>query len=131
MVEVDDLIGVPFRMCGRGPEFYDCYGLVMELKRRECGLILPDYENIRDYVQAAQIISLEKRLWRECECKPGAVPLYYINGLGSHVGYVLDKFDFIHTHKDSGGVTIEPLAVWENRLVKGDLGTGYYEYVGG
>jgi probable lipoprotein NlpC len=37
-----DLIGKPFADLGRGPEAYDCWGLVIEIGRR-LGIAVPDY----------------------------------------------------------------------------------------
>lgn len=33
-VELDDLIGKPYRDNGRGPKFYDCLGLILEVLKR-------------------------------------------------------------------------------------------------
>jgi cell wall-associated NlpC family hydrolase len=40
-IEVNDLIGIPYKARGRGKDGLDCYGLFLELMRRE-GVILPD-----------------------------------------------------------------------------------------
>lgn len=37
-----DLIGLPYKENGRGPDAYDCWGLVFEVSMR-MGRILPDY----------------------------------------------------------------------------------------
>jgi len=42
-VELDDLIGKPFKDGGRGPEAYDCWGVVLEVFAR-FGIELPDYK---------------------------------------------------------------------------------------
>ena len=38
----DDLIGKPYKENGRGPECYDCYGLVEEISHR-LGIDLPSF----------------------------------------------------------------------------------------
>jgi len=46
MIDVSDLIGVPYIDNGRGPDGYDCYGLAIEVEKR-LGKTLRDavYEN--------------------------------------------------------------------------------------
>lgn len=39
-----DLIGKPFEYGGRGPDSFDCFGLVVELYRRT-GVALPEFES--------------------------------------------------------------------------------------
>lgn len=34
MINVFDLIGLPYQENGRGPEGYDCYGLAIEVEKR-------------------------------------------------------------------------------------------------
>ena len=43
MIDVSDLIGVPYKEHGRTKEGFDCWGLVMEVARR-VGVELPDYD---------------------------------------------------------------------------------------
>ena len=44
MTEVNDLIGKPWRLGARGPDAYDCWGLVREvMQRMRPGLPLPDW----------------------------------------------------------------------------------------
>src|SRR6187399_3217256 len=43
-VDVNDLIGKPWRLGARGPDAYDCWGLVREvLQRMRPGEALPDW----------------------------------------------------------------------------------------
>lgn len=41
-MELNDLLGLPFADGGRGPDSYDCWGIVREVYRRY-GVTLPDY----------------------------------------------------------------------------------------
>lgn len=43
-MNLEEYIGLPFKQHGRGPEAYDCYGLVRLIYLRELGISLPDYE---------------------------------------------------------------------------------------
>jgi len=40
--KVNDLIGKPFKDLGRGPDYFDCFGLVKEVFKRQ-GFEIPDY----------------------------------------------------------------------------------------
>lgn len=39
----DDFVGLPFRVGARGPDAFDCYGIVAEVLRRARGVALPDW----------------------------------------------------------------------------------------
>ena len=41
LLDINDLLGKPYKAHGRGPYFYDCYGLVIEVERR-LGHTMPD-----------------------------------------------------------------------------------------
>lgn len=115
-----DLIGKPFKYGGRGPDYYDCYGLVKEMFRR-LGQNVPDYTSP---TEAAKIIALmlsSRAQWKETPKKPGAVALFRLIG-NLHVGFVLPYNKFIHTWERSGGVVVEHFYDWEHRVM------AYYEY---
>lgn len=66
MPDFSDLMGKPFRVRGRGPEDYDCWGLVIEARNR-FGLQTPDYdacfveaEKIGRYSTIAKALAFEK-----------------------------------------------------------------------
>jgi cell wall-associated NlpC family hydrolase len=42
-VQINDLLGLPYKRGARGPNAYDCYGLCIEVCRR-AGVILPEIE---------------------------------------------------------------------------------------
>lgn len=115
-----DLIGKRFEYGGRGPDCYDCYGLVKELLNR-LGQDVPDYKSP---TEAAKIIALmlsSRAQWKETTKKPGAVALIKVMG-NLHVGFVLPYNRFIHTWEKSGGVVVEHFYDWEKRVM------AYYEY---
>ena len=39
----DDYVGRPFKKGGRGPEYFDCYGLVRLVLHEQSGILLPSY----------------------------------------------------------------------------------------
>lgn len=118
-VEFCDLIGAPFEYGGRGPEEYDCYGLLMEMYKR-IGIDIPDYGSSS---QGAEIIAMmmgKVHEWREVGPILGCTILIKLP-MSMHVGFLLPYKKFIHTSRSTGGVTIEYLRNWERRVL------GYYE----
>lgn len=118
-----DLVGTPFKYGGRGPDFYDCYGLVMELARRN-GQTLPDFGFASNKALIASMMGATMPQWQSLESQPGAVVLIRIARFISHVGYQIDDHRMLHTWESSGGVTIGRLDDWKQRIV------GFYKYVG-
>ncbi|NQZ53212.1 MAG: C40 family peptidase [Piscirickettsiaceae bacterium] len=124
MADYVDLIGVPFEYGGRGDDEYDCYGLLMELMRRD-GIEIPDYASPEDGAKITAIFMGELRLWEKCEAKEGVAFLFRVPG-NIHVGYCIGGDKFVHTWQHTGGVIVERLSDngWQNRLM------GIYKYVG-
>lgn len=123
MADVSDLIGVPFQYGGRGPDALDCYGLVMECARRD-GIALPDFGASDNQGVIAAMMGATMPQWKEIGCRPGAVVLLRVGRHVAHVGYVIDDNRMAHTWESSGGVTIQRLDAWKQRIV------GFYEYAG-
>lgn len=131
MINYSDLIGVPFEYGGRGPDTYDCYGLLMELHRRQ-GKAIPDYRSTSDTEAAAAAMraSIEANVWGEkwlkrspeetpsfSLMKPGDVLLLKIKGLPCHVGMVISSDRFIHTWEGVGGALTERISLWRQRIL--------------
>ena len=123
MDKCTDLIGTPFLFGGRGPDFFDCYGLVMECSRRN-GVVVPDFGFSSDQALISAMMGSTMPQWQETPCGPGAVVLLRVGRYVSHVGYMIDNDQMIHTWDASGGVLIERIDVWKQRIV------GFYKYVG-
>lgn len=106
---IDDLIGLPYKLHGRGPDSYDCYGLVIEAEKRE-GKQIPDlfkeyvktHASIRDLIKSAGL--LKKTVPEEKDI------LLFLdsNGHTVHMGMYLKNDDFIHC--DKYGVRITKLS---------------------
>jgi cell wall-associated NlpC family hydrolase len=123
VVETDHLIGAPFVYGGRGPTAFDCYGLIMEIYKGQ-GVNLPDYASPKDQAAISAIFGNQLPLWEEVPRAPGTVALMRMGRLISHCGYMLDNERMIHTIESTGGVTVQRLDVWGQRLI------GFYKYVG-
>lgn len=124
MVDLSDLIGVPFAYGGRGPAEFDCYGLVMRILKENHGIAAQDFRSTPDQATISAKMAVGVRLWEEIEAAPGAVVLFRIGRHISHCGYMIDSIRMIHTWEQSGGVVIERLDAWKQRTV------GFYRYVG-
>jgi hypothetical protein len=59
-VVLNDLIGKPYKKDGRGPNFYDCWGLCMEVACR-AGYKLPDYDDPFNCSDRKELIELQKQ----------------------------------------------------------------------
>jgi len=124
-----DLIGKPFKLGGRGPEEFDCYGLIAELAKRS-GDTFPDYASPAVLEEIAGCIDAMMPHWTPCKRGKGAIVTFRLNhvindkhlSLVSHVGMVLPDDRVIHSWKRSGGVITEPLSVWEHRI------NGFYRF---
>jgi cell wall-associated NlpC family hydrolase len=118
-----ELIGVPFKRGGRGPDCFDCFGLIRFLIERDTGLKVPDYTTPDDSARVHALMISARMFWRELPGpKPGCVVGFRIGREVCHVGYVISNELFIHAWEPSGGVTIERLAQWQRRI------EGFYEY---
>jgi cell wall-associated NlpC family hydrolase len=116
-----DLIGTPFKYGGRGPEAYDCYGLVMELQRR-MGIEIPDYKSPQNMGEIASLLACEIPRWIEVPRAPGTVVALRIGRYVSHVGLMIDNDRMVHTWEQSGGVCVECMYDWERRVA------GFFRY---
>lgn len=119
-----DLIGVEFAYGGRGPELYDCWGLVRECHRRFHDVELPDYPS--DVLPAANALLMEReanRLWQPVEQTPGAVLLLRWRGLGAHVGFQHTSTRFLHATEEVG-VQEARIPSFQRMII------GAYRYVG-
>jgi len=118
-LEFCDLIGTPFEYGGRGPDSYDCYGLLMELYKR-VGVDITDYGSSS---RGAEIIAMmlgKVHEWKEVSPQPGCTMLIKLP-MSMHVGFLLPNKKFIHTTRSTGGVVVEYLRIWNRRIL------GYYE----
>jgi cell wall-associated NlpC family hydrolase len=119
-----DLIGTPFLYGARGDIALDCYGLVKQMYRREHGIELPDFLSPEDQGAQAAVGILQLQRWQQVPRQPGVMVAFRLGRLVSHCGYTLDNEIFIHAWQKAGGVSLQPLDHWSQRIA------GYYRYVG-
>ena len=120
-----DLIGTPFKHRGRGPDHYDCYGLVLEIYRRQ-GIIVFDTGYPANQQEQAKLISGHLYRWKRVEQRPGTVLLFRQGALGQHVGMQIDDDRFIHATESFGQVKLDRLTF--GAPPPQNLVIGAYEY---
>lgn len=100
-MDAGDLIGKPYINHGRGPDGYDCYGLVLEVERR-MGTVMPDFEytDIQGMVElTSEKLLSEGRAVEVGDPVPGALILFRnFRGMATHIGVYLGDDLFIHCH---------------------------------
>ena len=123
MFEYEDLIGLPFVDGGRGPAAYDCWGVAMELFKRQ-GKPVKDYPiNAVDVDGIAKQMHNDESLWHKLEAPfLGCLVLLRLTPgcWANHVGIYIGDGRFIHSYVVTG-VCIDRLRKWKSRIV------GFYE----
>ena len=103
-----DLLGIPFERGARGPNSYDCYGLAIEMFRRD-GIEVPDFVSPGTLEEIETLISDQAKRWIKTPFGvPGTLVTLRVEGLGAHVGYMIDADRFIHAFEPTG-ITTERL----------------------
>lgn len=136
VIQVTDLIGIPFEHGGRDiTKAVDCFGLLMECHRR-IGVEIPDFRSPQFHHEIEAKLAVEKREWITHAERDGPeqIPLtamlparsllIKVRGSACHVGFIHKPGWFIHTWEDTNGVTQERLSLWKQRIL------GVYEFHG-
>lgn len=124
MANLAELVGTPFEYGGRGPDSFDCYGLVMHIMKEKHGLDIPDFRSVSDQAAIMAMAAVGLQSWERTSERTGSIAVFRIGRFISHCGYMLDDMRMIHTWDKSGGVVIERVDSWQQRTV------GFYRYVG-
>lgn len=112
-IEINDLIGIPYKKNGRDKNGFDCYGYLLELAKRK-GKTLPDLEEMKnDDVDFIKCLNDGKSL---AEVKEAELPLHdddiiifdNMCGVAHHCGWYLG--DGLFTHCDGHGVHCERIS---------------------
>jgi cell wall-associated NlpC family hydrolase len=94
----NDLIGKAFKDRGRGPDSYDCLGLLIEMYKRH-GITIPDYNiSCFDVLGIHQQSGEAKQLWLKLSSPvyPCAVLVKNNSVYNNHVGFYLGNGKMIH-----------------------------------
>ncbi len=115
-IEIGDLLGLPYRDHGRGPDAYDCYGLAMEVERR-MGKTLRDVAYDWNDPQLCRSCAPTLGVHRIQSFGRGAL-VEIVEGGRLHIGVCLDRQNFIHATRNRG-VTVSPLGAYNIRGIYG------------
>lgn len=124
----EDLLDKPFALNGRGPDVYDCFGLVAEIYRRKYGIVPPGAPTPLLALDQESVVSqtlpqYHKVAGRDQVPAPeGTIALFNVRGYGAHVGFVLPDDKFVHSWEGSGSVLVERMSLWRQRVL------GYYVF---
>lgn len=100
-----DLVGKPFVSGDRGPNSFDCYGVLLEIYKRQ-GVNLRDsaYNSADKFKQFSSGICE----WEPTDVQPG-VTVAFRSGNIYHCGYMISRDRFIHADEGVGCVVISRL----------------------
>lgn len=103
---------------GRGPNFYDCWGLVREARNKYLGLqLLSSYGDLRNNNPRAftKAYRNQSALMEKCEPEHGAVAAVMSGDICIHVALVIKNADelFILEINPIRSVRFMPLTDWE------------------
>ena len=106
-----DLIGAPFKRDARGPEYWDCYGLLREIYRRRGIEVAEIGELVRELSRTGYSDDLAATYtqWRPCPIQSGAALLFRRGNVPDHVGVAIDTDRFIHALESHGQVRLDRL----------------------
>lgn len=122
MINIDDLLGVPYKKGGRSYSGMDCIGLVIEVERR-FGHEIPDIDEYRKIGALNQFQSLTESTAAELNLlevvdtpKTEGDILLFENNLGvlHHIGVYMGSGKFIHCNRY--GVHIENINQFNDKI---------------
>jgi len=121
----NDLIGKPFRSKGRGLDNYDCWGLAIEVLRRE-GINIPEFD-IDAYAYSVVSAKMQEQIldprWKKLKNpeKNCIIAIKEHPKFVQHVGVYLGYGKFIHA--GANGVEVRRLNDFKKQI------RGFYKYV--
>ena len=108
--EYIDLIGGSFERGARGPDVWDCYGLVREMNAR-AGIEIPDFLDPGSLEKIEHLIERNSKSWTKVPFGTvGSTVTMRLHGIGSHVVYMIKPDKFIHAIEGSG-VVVERISL--------------------
>ena len=118
-----DLVGLDYKERGRGPDGYDCWGLICEAYDRIFGFSIPSYADRPDSTgKLARLAHNEQKSWVKVDY-PKTGDLILFRGLPPHVGMSIGRGRMLHMPKDQKSCIEswrEPL--WQPRI------TGFFRH---
>ena len=90
---VENYLGKPYEDGARGPDRFDCWGLVRHVRHAHCGArLLPSWGHVRNTMprEFTRAYAAESAKMRQCEPEPGAIAAVFRGMLCIHVGVVVE-----------------------------------------
>lgn len=115
MIQPERYIGKPFEDGGRGPESYDCWGLVVAVCRDHLGLELPSYGEVsaRDLARSARLFeagAADEEEWDAVTTPRAGDVVLMRSAQGGrrivHVGVMADSRRVLHCEEGAGVVLV-------------------------
>lgn len=100
---------MPYQMAGRGPDAYDCWGLLLEIFRRRAILIRDFSYSADGYTDDRTVLTIA-RLWKPCRMTGGAALMFRADNGGRHAGVSLDGDRYIHANDRERAVIVSHLS---------------------
>lgn len=121
-MDASKYVGLPWADGGRGPEYFDCYGLVRWVYLYEYGIELPslseEYSSALEKEEVSAIVNSEPWFAEPTnEPKEGDVVVLRVKGESAHIGLVVEPGRMLHTRFNTGSI-IESYGgiVWRHRV---------------
>lgn len=103
----DGYVGLPYQDGARGPDAFDCWGLVRWVLAREFGVELPEYNYGMDRASRWDAIVEAESGFRQVEGpEPGAVVLMQNGNRRPHVGLCIDREHMLHAARGIGSCIV-------------------------
>jgi len=120
MFDTSRYIGLPYRVEGRGPTHYDCWGLVRLVYEDHFGIVLPIHTGYTETMtpHTAEMIDAGRQGWSVVEdILPLDVVLFNVEGEPNHIGIVISSDLMLHTtNKTDACIENFRRPVWSRRL---------------
>lgn len=111
-------VGIPYSDLGRGPDSFDCYGLIQMVLDREFGIRMDDLHNEKvGHIDPRDLRRRISQTVRVTEPRDGDILMFKMPR-GWHVGLYVSRSRMLHTcSPDPSRVSRIDEAPWESRLV--------------
>lgn len=120
----NNFVGLPFAERGRGPEAFDCLGLLIEVQSRVFGRVIRDPAcSFADGLRPENRAVLEDQVIEAATPQEGDALLFREAGRALHVGIVVDQNLMLHSYHAAAAVERWTGPIWFPKLA------GIYRFV--
>lgn len=120
----NEFVGLPFAERGRGPEAFDCLGLLIEVQRRVFGRTIADPAcTFAGGLRPENRAVLEGQVVEVTDPKAGDALLFREAGRALHVGIVVDHRSMLHSYHAAATIESWTGPIWAPKLA------GMYRFV--